>query len=109
MTALADGADRDRTAGSSLTSQPPNAIFSGGEFAGSQFESLLGIYDTLLDRFMPPLILIDAERRVIDTFAGADRFRRRCMVHRSLPRMGDALRTARDQRRPVGDARRPVA
>ena len=74
VTALADGADRDRTAGSSLTSQPPNAMFSGGEFAGSHFESLLGIYDTLLDRFMPPLILIDAERRVIDTFAGADRF-----------------------------------
>lgn len=73
-TALGDGANRELTSGGSLMHQPPNAMFSGGEFAGSHFESLLGIYDTLLDRFMPPLILIDAERRVIDTFAGADRF-----------------------------------
>lgn len=37
---------------------------------------LLSVYDTLLDRFMPPLILINARRRVIDTFSGADRFLR---------------------------------
>lgn len=37
---------------------------------------LLGFYDTLLDRFMPPMILIDARSRVVDTFAGADRFLR---------------------------------
>ena len=39
-------------------------------------EVLLSVYDTLLDRFMPPLILINARRRVIDTFSGADRFLR---------------------------------
>ncbi len=37
---------------------------------------LLGFYDTLLDRFMPPMILIDARSQVVDTFAGADRFLR---------------------------------
>ncbi|HBJ35759.1 MAG TPA: hypothetical protein DDZ51_13640 [Planctomycetaceae bacterium] len=39
-------------------------------------ELLLSVYDTLLDRFMPPLILINACRRVVDTFSGADRFLR---------------------------------
>lgn len=39
-------------------------------------ELLLSVYDTLLDRFMPPMILINARRRVIDTFSGADRFLR---------------------------------
>jgi PAS domain S-box-containing protein len=41
-----------------------------------RLELLLGVYDTLLDRFMPPMILVDATRRVIDTFSGADRFLR---------------------------------
>ena len=39
-------------------------------------ELLLSVYDTLLDQFMPPMILINARRRVIDTFSGADRFLR---------------------------------
>ena len=37
---------------------------------------LLGVYDTLLDRFMPPSILVDEQWMVIDTFAGADQYLR---------------------------------
>ncbi len=37
---------------------------------------LLSVYDTLLDRFMPPLILVDQRRCVVDTFSDADRFLR---------------------------------
>lgn len=37
---------------------------------------LLSVYDTLLDRFMPPLILVDQRRSVVDTFSDADRFLR---------------------------------
>lgn len=44
--------------------------------SSESLEVLLSVYDTLLDRFMPPLILINARRRVIDTFSGADRFLR---------------------------------
>jgi len=39
-------------------------------------ELLLSVYDTLLDRFMPPLILVDQRRCVVDTFSDADRFLR---------------------------------
>jgi len=52
---------------------------SGDQVAAHSAESLevlLSVYDTLLDRFMPPMILINARRRVIDTFSGADRFLR---------------------------------
>jgi len=49
---------------------------SGSMKPPDSLELLLSVYDTLLDRFMPPLILINAQRRVIDTFSGADRFLR---------------------------------
>jgi len=39
-------------------------------------EKLLGAYDTLLDRFMPPSILVDEKWMVIDIFSGADRYLR---------------------------------
>lgn len=39
-------------------------------------DKLLAVYDALLDRYMPSLILIDAARRVVDTFCGADQFLR---------------------------------
>ncbi len=46
---------------------------------------LLATYDQLLDRYMPPAILVDEDRILIDTFGGADRFlrvgRRRPSMH----------------------------
>ncbi|TVP98357.1 MAG: PAS domain S-box protein [Planctomycetaceae bacterium] len=54
----------------------PSAQLTPGDEGLQRLEMLLGVYDTLLDRYMPPSILIDASRRVIDTFAGADRFLR---------------------------------
>ncbi len=35
---------------------------------------LLASYDRLLDRFMPPSFLVDESGRLLDTFAGAERF-----------------------------------
>jgi PAS domain S-box-containing protein len=40
----------------------------------SAIKKLLGAYDTLLDRFMPPSILVDDQWMVIDTFSGADQY-----------------------------------
>ena len=37
---------------------------------------LLGAYDTLLDRYMPPSILVDEKWMVIDIFSGADKYLR---------------------------------
>jgi len=37
---------------------------------------LLGAYDTLLDRFMPPSILVDEYWTLLDTYGGADRYLR---------------------------------
>jgi two-component system, chemotaxis family, CheB/CheR fusion protein len=37
---------------------------------------LLQSYDRLLDRFMPPSFLVDESARLLDTFAGAERFLR---------------------------------
>lgn len=62
-----------------LVKSKPVGQLSGDQIAPKSPESLellLSVYDTLLDRFMPPLILINARRRVIDTFSGADRFLR---------------------------------
>jgi len=36
--------------------------------------SLLGIYDTLLDEFMPPSLLVNEQGEVVQTFGGASRF-----------------------------------
>jgi two-component system CheB/CheR fusion protein len=38
--------------------------------------ALLASYDRLLDRFMPPAFLIDETARLLDSFAGAERFLR---------------------------------
>jgi two-component system CheB/CheR fusion protein len=38
--------------------------------------ALLQSYDRLLDRFMPPAFLVDEGARLLDTFAGAERFLR---------------------------------
>lgn len=65
---------------SSLIELQPEGTFSiaGQNDAeeANRLRLLLGFYDTLLDRFMPPMILIDSRSRVVDTFAGADRFLR---------------------------------
>jgi len=37
---------------------------------------LLGAYDALLDKFMPPSILVDEHWMLLDTFGGADRYLR---------------------------------
>ncbi|REJ76684.1 MAG: response regulator [Acidobacteria bacterium] len=36
--------------------------------------SWLAVYDNLLDRFMPPAILLDDEQRVLDCYGGVERF-----------------------------------
>ncbi len=72
----AETADSDRDQPRDLTCEPQQAVDQGDADSAVQLDLLLSVYDTLLDRYMPPLILIDGRRRVIDTFAGADRFLR---------------------------------
>jgi PAS domain S-box-containing protein len=57
---------------SSIRETPPKTL------ASQPLDLLLSVYDTLLDRFMPPLILIDQRRCVVDTFSDADQFLRFC-------------------------------
>lgn len=63
------------------TSLVPSSVGSLAKIAQSpeairHMERLLGAYDTLLERYMPPLILVDAQGRVVDSFADANRFLR---------------------------------
>ncbi len=44
--------------------------------APSTDPQLLGLYDRLLDRYMPPAFLVDEERNLVDSFSGAERFLR---------------------------------
>ncbi len=37
-------------------------------------QQMLGTYDTLLDEFMPPSVLVDEQHRLVQTFAGANRY-----------------------------------
>jgi two-component system CheB/CheR fusion protein len=37
-------------------------------------QHILGTYDELLDRFMPPSLLVNEEREVVESFGGANRF-----------------------------------
>src|SRR5690606_11537972 len=46
---------------------------------------ILATYDQLLDRFMPPSLLVDESRTLIDSFGGADRLLR---VRRRRPTTG---------------------
>ncbi|MGV3485234.1 MAG: PAS domain S-box protein [Planctomycetaceae bacterium] len=55
---------------SQLFKHSPITVESGS------MRKLLGAYDTLLDRYMPPSILVDEQWMVIDTFGGADRYLR---------------------------------
>jgi len=55
-----------------LPTSPALAYKSNGHLDGR----LLSIYDRLLDRWMPPSFLIDEDRRLIDTFSGAERWLR---------------------------------
>jgi len=75
LTHLTDGSPVDESPVSKTRIDQPHPA-PVGEEAPESLELLLSVYDTLLDRFMPPMILINARRRVIDTFSGADRFLR---------------------------------
>jgi two-component system CheB/CheR fusion protein len=57
---------------------------------------LLTVYDRLLDRFMPPSFLVDAEGQLLDTFGGAEsllRIRARRPSQNLLEMLNDDLRT----------------
>jgi two-component system CheB/CheR fusion protein len=73
-----------------LSLPSPSARGSSGD------SHLLGVYDQLLDRCMPPSFLIDEERRLVDSFGGAERYvkvqGRRPSMH-VLDLLGGELRT----------------
>jgi two-component system, chemotaxis family, CheB/CheR fusion protein len=57
---------------------------------------ILATYDQLLDRYMPPSFLVDEDRALIDSFAGAERFlhvRRRRPSNSILDLLDGELRT----------------
>ncbi len=57
---------------------------------------LLVQYDQLLDKFMPPALLVDEDRMLIDAFSGAEkmlRLRPRRPTHNVLELLSDDLRT----------------
>jgi two-component system CheB/CheR fusion protein len=57
---------------------------------------LLGIYDRLLDRFMPPSFLIDEHGQLVDMFGGVEallRIKRRRPTQNLLDMLGDDART----------------
>ncbi len=57
---------------------------------------ILATYDQLLDRFMPPGLLIDEDRRLIDAYGGAEKLlemRPRRPSHNVLEMMPDELRS----------------
>jgi len=61
---------------------------------------LLGAYDVLLDRFMPPSILVDEHWMVLDTYGGADRylrFRSRRPSQSVMEMVCDPIRLALDE------------
>lgn len=49
---------------------------AGLAVTGQQTGQMRKVHDQLLDDYMPPSVLIDASRRVIDTFAGAEQMLR---------------------------------
>jgi PAS domain-containing protein len=58
---------------------------------------LLSLYDAVLDHVMPPSLLVDADRNVIDSFAGAERLlrvRRRRVSTDLLELVPDSARLA---------------
>ena len=57
---------------------------------------LLAVYDQLLDKYMPPGLLLDEDRMLVDAFGGAEkllRLRRRRPTLSAIDMLGDELRT----------------
>ena len=57
---------------------------------------LVGVYDRLLDRYMPPSFLVDEQGQLVDTFGGVEGFLRvkaRRPTQRLLDMLGDDMRT----------------
>ncbi len=59
---------RVRSAGAATKLRPLSQAASTGE------ASLIDVYDRLLDRFMPPSLLIESNYSLVDVFAGAEQF-----------------------------------
>jgi len=59
-------ATNPRTAAAGLIGRTPESAFPD--------QRLLGTYDVLLDKFMPPSLLINERRELVETFSGANRY-----------------------------------
>ncbi len=59
---------RVRSAAAAATTRPPLQAGRAGE------ASLINVYDRLLDRYMPPSLLIESNYSLVDVFAGAEKF-----------------------------------
>ena len=66
-----------------LSSGPSRLRTSGAAVPGlaaartaSQESSMLPLYDRLLDKFMPPSLLVNSKRELVESFAGAERLLR---------------------------------
>ena len=57
-----------------MASARPNA--DGPRERGSADARLLATYDALLDRYMPPSVLVDPDDRIVDTYGGLARYLR---------------------------------
>lgn len=55
---------------------PGASLFVGPKQVHAVDTQMLATYDQLLDRFMPPSFLVDEERRLLDSFGGAERLLR---------------------------------
>ncbi len=49
---------------------PPSSVGNGSQFDGL----LLGVYDVLLSKYMPPSLLVNERRELVQSFAGANRY-----------------------------------
>jgi two-component system CheB/CheR fusion protein len=70
---LRQGADLARPAAApqkSFQSAEPRS----GAFAGYSLSQTISVYDTLLDEYMPPSLLVNERRELVHAFAGANRY-----------------------------------
>ncbi len=78
-----------------ISMQPPAPRFPPK--AAVSDTQLLGTYDALLDRYMPPSFVVNEERELVDTFGGAERYLRvkgRRPLHGFVDLLPDAIRPA---------------
>ncbi len=59
--------------GAGVQHSPAAAIRSFSTFSRKTDSSLLRVYDHLLSRYMPPSLLIDEKRELVDSFGGAEK------------------------------------